>query len=708
MSQFNYENDVFSVAIDAISKVALVSMQMPGKANMVDQSFVTGLIGVLDWLENQSELSGVIITSKHKHFCVGADIDWLYAQEDPQATFVYIEVLNATFRRLETLKVPVVAALNGSALGGGYELALACHYRVAQLGVGGRVGLPEVNLGVIPGAGGTQRLPRLIGVQKALELISQGKTLSFEKSLKIKMVDEVVSADSDLIAHCQAWIFAHPNSCQPWDKKGFQLPGGERDSEATRNLLMAASAMTLQKTQNLMPQINAVVSSIADGVGRDFDRALEVETRHFVPLAISEHKKAMVRTFWYFRNAAAKGEGLPQQPHQIKKVAIIGAGMMGAGLVTVCIKAGFQVVAIDLSEKALAKAEEHVQAQLLTDRRLSPTQVQTLMQQATFSTDMAAIDGSDLLIEAIIEDDKAKHHLIKECQGRLANNAIFASNTSAIPISHLATAATRPGAFIGLHFFSPVEKMELVEIICGNETSDETVGRMVSFCLALRKLPIVVGDGYGFFTSRVFASYLNEALELLADGVPAAVIENAATMAGMVVPPLKVFDEVSLTLGLHALKGREQFVSGSTPERGIVLLKTLIEEHGRTGKANQHGFYDYTQKPRRLWPQLSELVKPTSYDVNEVKDRLLLIQVVETMRCIEDGIIKRYQDAEIGAIFGIGFCPSSGGPLSFADRYGLVALVERLNYLAKNVNSRFHPPELLCRLATQGRRFFDE
>lgn len=706
-------NAALELSFDAETGVATLSFAMEGKANKVDATFAEGLDHAIGWAKAREGLKGVIVTSAHKNFCVGADIDSLVPQRDPAATWDYVAGLNAIFRRLETIGVPVACALVGSALGGGYELALACHYRVALDSPKVQIGLPEVGLGVIPGAGGTQRLPRLIGIQKALEHITQGQPVRAPKALSLGLVEALAPTREAVLEAARQWIADNPKkNRQPWDQKGFTMPGPAPSSADARNLFMAACAMIFKKTAGTMPQVEAVVSAMQEGVAIDFDKALEVEHRHFVRCAISDQSKDMIRTFWYHRNAALKAEGLPvAEAHGFAKIGVLGAGMMGAGLAFISAGKGLEVVVRDISEEALQGARAHCEAEAKKKRHLDAAARQALLGRISYTLDAGALEGCDLIIEAVIEDDGIKHAVTREVEPLLAEGGIFASNTSAIPITHLATASATPERFIGLHFFSPVEKMPLLEIIRGEATSDETIGRCVRFALELGKIPVLVNDGYGFYTSRVFGTYLMEAVQMVAEGHDPVLIEWAARTAGMVVPPLKVYDEVTLRLGVKATRQRAKYLGEDLSDvPAVKLLEAMVEEHGRIGKAGGAGFYDYTGKERRIWPGLRELAgdaRPARTGVEVIADRLMLIQVAEVARCLEEGILIRRRDAEVAAIFGIGFAPGSGGPLAWIDRRGVARVVAQLSALADEHGPRFAPPKILVDMAARGERFFE-
>jgi 3-hydroxyacyl-CoA dehydrogenase/enoyl-CoA hydratase/3-hydroxybutyryl-CoA epimerase len=689
--------------------IATITLQMEGRANKINDDFGQTLQQAIAWAKAQPGLTGIILASGHRDFCVGADIDRLYSERDSVDLRRRLAELNGLYRSLETAGVPVVAALIGSALGGGYELAMATHHRVALADPKIQLGLPEVSLGVIPGAGGTQRLPRMIGIQAALELIAQGKIVRGNKAVKAGLVDEVADDRDGVFAAARAWIKANPKAAQPWDHKSFRFPGPRPGSDQARQIFMAACAMLYKKTAGAFPAAEAAVAAVAEGAPLQFDRALEVESRYFAQLATSDQAKDMLRTLWFHRTAVDKLQDQPKvEQHGFSKVGILGAGMMGAGLAFVTAKAGMQVVLKDIAQPSLDKAMEHCRAEAANLRHLPKASQDEIVARITTTLDVDALDGCDLVIEAVFENLELKHAVTKETEPKLAKTGVWASNTSAIPIADLAKVSRDASKFIGLHFFSPVEKMQLVEVITTEATDADTLGRSLAYCKAIGKLPVVVGDGYGFYTTRVFSAYILEGAQLVAEGHDPVLVEWAARKAGMVVPPLQVFDEVTLSLGVKGFKqGRAYGKNLDLP--GVRLVEALAEQ-GRVGKAAGQGFYEYGKDGRKLWPGLAAMVGDATPDTTGVEllgRRLLAIQALEAARAIEAGVIKHFRDAEVAAIFGIGFAPNTGGPLAWMDRQGLPALVAELDGYADAYGERYRPPQLLRDMATKGERFFD-
>ncbi|MEQ1571027.1 MAG: 3-hydroxyacyl-CoA dehydrogenase NAD-binding domain-containing protein [Myxococcota bacterium] len=706
----DHHNDAFQGTFDAANGVATLTMAMPGRANKVNEGFIRGLEQALDWTKTLPGLKGIVLTSAHRDFCVGADLEMVYAERDPARIFAATQLFHRLHRRMET-GVPIVAALGGSALGGGFELALACHHRVCVDDGRIQLGLPEVLLGVIPGGGGTQRLPRLIGLQAALELMSQGTQLRPDKAKAKGLIDALVPTAAELVPAALAFLAANPSVKQPWDRSGFTWPGGiAAGSTDARNLFLAASAMAYQKTAGAFPAVEALLSAVQEGSLLKFDRALEVEGRHFAGLVVSDQAKDMIRTLFFHKQAADKQDGLPHVADAgVRKVAILGAGMMGAGLAVVCAKAGIEVVLKDIDAKAVEAGLAHVRSEIGRMKHLDDAGRKAITDRVSGTLDLAAVRGSDLVIEAVVENLAVKHAVTRETEPLLAPNGIWASNTSAIPITDLAAASAHPDRFVGLHFFSPVTQMPLLEIITGASTSEDTLARALAFGRAIKKTCIVVNDGYGFFTSRVFSSYILEGAQLVAEGHDPVLIEWAARTAGMVVPPLQVFDEVSLALGKHATEQAAAYRGREILDSPAVRLMLALVERGRNGKASGAGFYEYDNGKRKgLWKGLSELASPRPADtgLELLRDRLMFGQLAEVGRALDEGIVRQPRDAEVGAIFGIGFAPNTGGPLAYMDRIGLPAVVSRLDALADRYGDRYRPAPALRRMAERGERFF--
>jgi 3-hydroxyacyl-CoA dehydrogenase/enoyl-CoA hydratase/3-hydroxybutyryl-CoA epimerase len=704
------ENGMAKLAFDADTGVATLLLEMEGRANKINDDFAVTLQQALAWANAREGLRGIILGTGHKDFCVGADIDRLYAERDVASLMERLRQLHGLYRSIETSKVPVVAALTGSALGGGYELALCCHHLIAVDDARIQFGLPEVSLGVIPGAGGTQRLPRRVGIQAALELIAQGKIVRAPKAKAAGLVDALAPDRSALMAAARQFIADHPKVKQPWDA-GKPIPGPQSGSNDARNLFMAACGMLVKKTARAYPAPELAISAVQEGLAVEFDRALEIESRYFTKLATSDQAKDMIRTVWYHRTAAEKHEGLPRtEDMAIEKIGILGAGMMGAGLAFISAKAGFDVVLRDIDQDVLDKAMQHARAEAGKLRHLDRGAQAKILERIAPTLQVEGLHGCDLIIEAVFENLALKHRVTQEAEPKLSARGIWASNTSALPIGDLARVSADPTKFIGMHFFSPVEKMQLLEVITTAQTSDATLARALAYARKIKKLPIVVGDGYGFYTTRVFSAYILEGAQLVAEGHDPVLVEWAARKSGMVVPPLQVSDEVTLSLMVKGFAmGREYGNALEIP--GVALVEKMVLVQERPGRAARKGFYDYDDKGRRvgIWPGLRDLVasKPTESSVDLLSKRLLGLQALEAARCVAEGVVKHRRDAEVGAIFGIGFAPNTGGPLSYIDRRGPTAFVQEMDGFAERYGDRYRPPQLLRDMATRGETFFE-
>jgi 3-hydroxyacyl-CoA dehydrogenase/enoyl-CoA hydratase/3-hydroxybutyryl-CoA epimerase len=712
MSDTEHTNSAVRCTFAPDTGVATLVLAMEGRVNVINDTFGIGLDDALTWALGRQGLKGIILDSAHKDFCAGADIDAVFLERDAARMYARVRQLSGLYRKLETCGVPVVCVLAGTALGGGYELALSCHRRIAVDDPAIKVGLPEVQLGLIPGAGGTQRLPRLIGIQAALELIAEGREIRAPKAVKSGLVDEL--APSREAAHRAAivWIAANPRAKQPWDK-GDKIPGPQPGSADARNMIMAGAGMLRKKTAGVFEAPEAALSAVSEGLLLTIDGGLDVEARYFTKLAVGDQSKDMIRTLWYFRTAALKGEGLPRaETDGFKRIAVIGAGMMGAGLAYVCADAGYDVVLKDVSQESLDRGIAHFDKQIADRKKNASAEDKAALRARLHPTlDDADLAGTDLVIEAVFENLDLKLRVNRDLEPHLTPTGIWASNTSALPIGDVSRESKIPERFIGLHYFSPVEVMPLLEIVLGPKTDEATLARCLAFARKTKKIPIVVNDGYAFYTTRVFSAFILEGAQLVAEGHDPVLIEWAAKQAGMVVPPLQVFDEVTLTLGVKAVTQGKQYLGDDIDTDGVALIKAMVEEHQRPSKAAGAGFYEYDGgKRKRLWPGLKQLAKgsPTASGVELLADRLLLIQCVMAANCLEQGILRSKRDAEVGAIFGIGFAPQTGGPLAYMDRRGLANVVARLDEFAAAYGKRYAPPKLLREMATQGTRFFPE
>ncbi|AOJ70476.1 MULTISPECIES: 3-hydroxyacyl-CoA dehydrogenase NAD-binding domain-containing protein [Burkholderia] len=659
---------------------------------------------------------GILVTSAKPDFIAGGDLEWLQASNDAATLFERTCELHRALRALETGGKPVAIAMPGSALGGGLEIALAGHYRVAADNPKARFGLPEVTLGLLPGGGGTQRLPRLVGVQASLPLLLEGKRLKAADALKAGILHAVVPAGEESAA-ARAWLLdaSRRTATQPWDAKGFRIPGGALTHPSVQQVFMAANALARQKTYGNYPAVASILSCVYEGLLTDLDTGLKTEARYFVKAVLSPEAKAMIRTLFFGMNEAnklaARPAGVPTQRY--RKIGVLGAGMMGAGVAYVSAKAGLDVVLIDTSDEAAARGKDY--SRKLVDKqvqrgRLAQEKADALVAKITPTTDFARLDGAELVIEAVFEDRAIKADVTRKSEAVLAPDALFASNTSTLPISGLAQASARPANFIGLHFFSPVDKMPLVEVIVGRETSQQTLARAFDYVKAIGMTPIVVNDSRGFYTSRVFSTYVLEGLAMLAEGVAPALIESAGLLAGMPVGPLALTDEVSSELIHKITKQTRADLGDAYVARPGEDVAARMVELGRLGRKAGRGYYDYPANggKKALWPGLASEFPAAAEqpDVKTLIERLVTVQAVETARCLVERVLTTARDADVGAILGWGFPAFRGGPVSHIHGVGVDAFVATCDRLAAQYGARFAVPTLLREMAAQGQSFY--
>ena len=660
-------------------------------------------------LQDKPTLKGILLASAKTTFFAGADLKATMREKpsDAQAIFTEIELVKKNFRTLETLGVPVVSCLNGTALGGGWEVALVGHHRIAIDDRKTQFGLPEVTLGLLPGASGVTKMTRHLGLMGAQPYLVEGKLFSPKEAYALGLVHELVApsenATAEMRALALAWIAANPSAQHPWEAKGYKVPGGLPSSPAVANMLVVAPAMIKKQTRGLYPAPEAIMACMVEGLQVDLDTALRIESRYLAKLMSGPNAKAMINTFFFNLNAIKSGQSRPGSAPRFKpaKVGLLGAGMMGAGIAFSQASKGIATVLKDVSqEKADAgKAYSAKLTQARVDKGRMSADEQKAVLDRIHATDQAAdLAGCDLIIEAVFENRDLKANVTREAEPMLAPGGFFASNTSTLPISGLAQASAAPEKFIGIHFFSPVDKMKLVEIIRGQQTDDETVARAFDYVQAIGKIPIVVNDSRGFFTSRVFGTFVMEGAAMLIEGIPAAAIENAGMQCGMPVGPLAVLDETALTLSLHVMEQTradyeaEGKTYNATP--GELLVAEMVKQHNRPGRAGGGGFYDYPSEKgakKSLWPQLKPLFEKADaeWDITDLKDRLLYRQAVETARALSENVLTSVHDANIGSIFGIGFPAWTGGAMQFIYGMGMDAFVKRADELAARFGAGF-------------------
>lgn len=655
-------------------------------------------------LKDRDAIKGIVLASAKSTFFAGADLKGTMRlkAEDAREVYTGIEQVKKNFRALETLGKPVVACLNGSALGGGWEVALIAHCRIAVDDPKIQFGTPEVSLGLIPGASGITKMTRLLGLMGAQPYIVEGQLFGPREALEMGVVSELVPEAAALRPAALAWIEAHPSSQQPWDEKNYRMPGGSPDNPKIAGALSVAPAMLLQKTRGLYPAAEFAMNAMVEGARVDFDTALRIESRYLARLIVSPVAKNMINTFFFNMNAIKSGQSRPKDVprYKPKKVGILGAGMMGAGIAYAQASRGIATVLKDVSQDK-AETGKGYTAKLTQARvdkgRMSAQDRAAVLARIQPTEATGDLKDCDLIIEAVFENRELKARVTKEAEPMLASGGFFASNTSTLPITGLSKASSNPQKFVGIHFFSPVDKMKLVEIIRGKETDDETVARAFDYVQALGKMPIVVNDSRGFFTSRVFGTFVMEGAAMLDEGIPAPVIEQACIQAGMPVGALAVMDETALSLSVHVLdQTRADFAAEGrtyTASRGELLVERMVKEHQRSGRAAGGGFYDYPAEKgakKSLWSGLRQFERADAqWNMQELKDRILYRQSVETARCLAEGVLTTVHDANIGSIFGIGFPAWTGGAMQFIYGNGVDAFLQRAGELAASHGSGF-------------------
>jgi 3-hydroxyacyl-CoA dehydrogenase / enoyl-CoA hydratase / 3-hydroxybutyryl-CoA epimerase len=654
-------------------------------------------------LQDKDQIKGIVLASAKSTFFAGADLKatMRLTAEDAPRVYAEIETLKKNFRTLETLGKPVVSCINGTALGGGWEVALVGHHRVAVNDKKTQLGLPEITLGLLPGATGITKMVRLLGLLGAQPYILESQLFNPAQGLEAGLIHELVDTPEQLRPAALAWIAAHPTAQHPWDDKAYKIPGGTPANPKIAGALTVAPAMLRKNTRGLYPAPEYALSAMAEGAMVDYDTATRIESRYLAKLIVSPSAKNMINTFFFNMNAIKGGQSRPKDVPRYKpqKVGLLGAGMMGAGIAYAQASRGIATVLKDVSlEKAEAgKAYSVKVTQPRVDKgRMSPHDQAALLARITPTASAADLAGCDLIIEAVFEDRALKARVTQEAEPQLAAGGFFASNTSTLPISGLAMASGRPEKFIGIHFFSPVDKMKLVEIIRGAKTDDETVARAFDYVQALGKIPIVVNDSRGFYTSRTFGTFVMEGAAMLGEGIPAAVVENAGIQAGMPVGPLAVLDETALSLSVHVLDQTRADLAAEgktyTATPGELLVEHMVKALGRKGRAAGGGFYDYPAGQKKvLWPELkARFEKPgITWDMETLKDRLLYRQAVETARCLSEGVLTTVHDANIGSIFGIGFPAWTGGAMQFIYGTGIDAFEKRCAELAAQCGPGF-------------------
>lgn len=729
----NLETFTFDVDSDGL---AVASFDVPGRSmNTLTAKAIADITAITKEVATNDAIKGLVVTSgKSSGFCAGADLGEMNESagggkaasemsEDEllKAAFERGFSLNKTLRELETCGKPVACALNGLALGGGLEVALACHYRVAANDNPKiQFGLPEAKIGLLPGAGGTQRLPRLIGIMEASQYILEGKPMKAEKAAELGVVNELAPT-AELVDRAKAWLKANPEAKAPWDQKGFRFPGGVPNQHpgATQIATMGNAMISAKTYGNYPAQVN-ILKCIYEGSQVPIDAALRIETRYFINTQQRPEAKGMIRSLFLSMQELSKGASRPAGPakYELKKVAVLGAGLMGAGIAHVQAMAGIETVLLDVDQANAEKGKAYSKRILdkqVSRGKMTQEKADGILSLITPSTDYSLIKGADLVVEAVFEDTELKAKVTKMAEEHLADTAVMGSNTSTLPITGLAEASIRPENYIGIHFFSPVERMGLVEIILGDKTTEETLAKTIDYVLKIRKTPIVVNDFRGFYTSRCFGTYTQEGMEMVLEGIKPAIIENVGRQAGMPMGPLEVSDSVGLDTALKIGRQMAKAAGMDANENpASQFLAWLVEDKGRVGRKAGKGYYEYGEdgKPTRLWPDLSEKIDLKVEECppelkEELTKRFLFRQCIEVARCFEEGVITDARDADIGSILAWGFAPYTGGCCSYMDlKWGIADFVKEADRLADAYGERFRPNAMLKEMAEKGETFY--
>lgn len=711
MSVFKYEKDA--------EGIVTVTMDMTGPVNSMNDEYDVAMGETVAKLEAEEGLTGVVLASAKKVFFAGGNIKDLLTIEKGQEGLMMekLSKVKSQLRRLEKLPVPVVAAINGAALGGGFEICLACNHRIAYNHKTVQIGLPEVSLGLLPGGGGIVRMVNLLGLQTALPFLVEGKKLTPEMALAAGMIHETVGSIEELVPRAKAYILEMKGNdsaaVQPWDVKGFKIPGGKACDSQNTQVLPVIPAMLFKQTRGLLPAPAEILDCAAQAATVGFDAAMLIESRGLAYLVTTPEAKNMITTFFFGLNKINAGSSRPegQAKNLTKKVGILGAGMMGQGIAYVSAMAGIDVVLKDISQESADKGKAYTQK--LLDKRVAKgrmteekrDQVLALIKPTTDNEDLR---GCDLIIEAVFENVELKQNMTKDLEPYLAENGVWGSNTSTLPITTLAEGSSKPENFIGIHFFSPVDKMPLVEIICGEKTSDEALAKAFDFTQQIRKTPIVVNDSMGFFTSRTFGTYLDEGARLIHEGLHPVKIDNIGKAVGMPVGPLTITDETSQQLQ-HKASATWKAMGLDLGDRGQIMeiINLMVEEHGRGGRHHGGGYYDWNESGKTVWPVILEkYYKPEVVIADqEVKDRLLFRQVIESIKCLEEGVLRTVVDGNIGSVMGIGAPLWTGGFLQFVNTYGLQRFSDRCDELEASYGERFKAPAIVANMLAKGETF---
>ncbi len=707
--------------------VAIITWDVPGKSmNVLSLEGAAELDALIDDALADEAVKGIVITSGKKDFAAGMDLNVIAGMRDnggAQGVFDGIMSLHHSLRKIEragmdpkTLKggKPIASALPGTALGIGLELPLATHRIFAANNPKAKIGLPEIMVGIFPGGGGTIRLSRKLGAMGAAPFLLEGKLSDPKKAKAAGLIDEVVA---DPVASAREWVLnaSDADLVKPWDQKGYKMPGGEPFHPAGFMTFVGASAMVHGKTMGVYPAARALLSAVYEGAQVPFDQALKIEARWFTNVLMNPSSTAMIRSLFINKEALEKGANRPEAPDQkVARVGILGAGMMGAGIAYVSAMAGIQVVLIDAKQDAAEKGKAYSEGLLdkaISRKKSTEEKKAEVLGRITATTDYAALEGCDLIVEAVFEDPGVKADVTAKAEAVIPQDAIFATNTSTLPISDLARASARPEQFIGIHFFSPVDKMLLVEIIKGRETGPRAVAKALDFVRQIRKTPIVVNDARFFYANRCIIPYINEGVRMVAEGVNPTLVENAAKMMGMPLGPLQLVDETSIDLGVKIAKATKAAMGDAYPDGTVDEVLFWMADEGRLGRKANAGFYAYDDKGKRqgLWQGLDAKYPRAGDqpDLHDIQHRLMFAQTLEAVRALEDGVLEDIREGDVGAILGWGFAPWSGGPFAWLDMLGAARAVEICDRLTAAHGERFAAPALLHEMAAKGQGFYE-
>lgn len=703
----------------SLDKTVILTLDMGDSAtNIFNHTISNVLRPVIDQLEADvrlGQLKGVIITSAKKRFLEGGKLEYLYQALPAQSQDLYnkIEQLKQLYRRLELLGVPVVAAINGLATGAGYELTLACHHRIALDLPTTLIGLPEVKIGLIPGGGAISRMTWMLGVERALPLITEGRLLRPAQALSAGLVDAIAPDESALIEQARQWIDAHPHAQQPWDARNGQYTLANVKDSQTAQWIAHTTAQMMKRYRKNQPAITAILDIMVNGISLDFDTANKIESRYFTQMVVSPAAKNMMKALWYDTQAIKSGIARPKGFGRFRprRIGVIGAGQMGSAIAAISALAGMEVVLKDVSKPIAERGK--LRAQKVLDKRMDQERIS--QQEATaamgriFPTNaVEEFEQCDLVIEAVFENVAVKTKVIKEAAHYMDEYATFASNTSSLSITRLSKASTQPDNFIGIKFFNPVEDTKIVEIISGKQTSAETVARAIDFARKIKMLPIVIQDRRGFFTTRVMEAYGLEGMMLLQEGCLPSVIEQTALNAGMQLGPLAMMDSISIANTLRFEERKCQIFQPYWYDTGLAVMRQMVNDHNRPGKLSKAGFYDYTGDRPQLWGALTDHFPPSTdacLSANAIWERLLFAQVLEALRCLESKVVGSVPEVNVASIHGWGFAAHKGGALQFINHYGVSAFLERTRELCDRYGRRFAPPQLLIDKAESGENF---